>query len=127
MFPSLPLTAPHLKESAYVNRMFEDPIALQALKERWNAVYPRISGSINGFIDQTKMQINKAQIQNYKRYDFGWAFGRMGWTNTPIDLNPQFDFAGIRVTTSHEAEVDYIKNWLTIRLNFLNSEINALP
>ena len=96
---------------SYYQYLFEDPLFVQALKDRWNLVKPRLD-KIPAFIDQMT-------TYNKLAYDHNVQAGKnpraKRWTYYPPD-----NF------TSWSEAVQYMKDFYTERLAWLDENINAL-
>ena len=96
---------------SYYQYMFEDEHFVTALKERWNLVKPRLD-KIPAFIDKM-VEYNKPAFDH--NVDGGKNPRATQWYNYPPD---QF--------TSWSEAVDYMKDFYTRRLAWLDVNINAL-
>lgn len=99
------------KRKTYYQYMFEDPQFVQALKDRWNVVKPRLD-KIPAFID-------KMAGYNKPAYDHNASAGfnprGTRWYNNPPDAFENWSDA-----------VDWLKDWYSTRLEWLDQNINAL-
>ena len=98
-------------QKSYYQYLFEDPLFVAALKERWNLVKPRLD-MIPDFID-------KMAEYNKLAYDHNVTAGKnpraARWAYNPPD-----NF------TSWSEAVAYMKDFYTQRLAWLDTEINKL-
>ncbi len=98
-------------QKSYYQYLFEDPLFVAALKERWNLVKPRLD-MIPDFID-------KMAEYNKPAYDHNVTAGKnpraARWAYNPPD-----NF------TSWSEAVAYMKDFYTQRLSWLDTEINKL-
>jgi len=98
-------------QKSYYQYLFEDPLFVAALKERWNLVKPRLD-MIPDFID-------KMAEYNKPAYDHNVTAGKnpraARWAYNPPD-----NF------TSWSEAVAYMKDFYTQRLAWLDTEINKL-
>ena len=98
-------------QKSYYQYLFEDPLFVAALKERWNLVKPRLD-MIPDFID-------KMTEYNKPAYDHNVTAGKnpraARWAYNPPD-----NF------TSWSEAVAYMKDFYTRRLTWLDTEINKL-
>ena len=98
-------------QKSYYQYLFEDPLFVAALKERWNLVKPRLD-MIPDFID-------KMTEYNKPAYDHNVSAGKnpraARWSYNPPD-----NF------TSWSEAVAYMKDFYTRRLAWLDTEINKL-
>ena len=96
---------------SYYQYLFEDPLFVAALKERWNLVKPRLD-NIPAFID-------KMTEYNKLAYDHNVSGGKNPRANRYYYYPPD-NF------TSWQEAVDYMKDFYTKRLAWLDTAINAL-
>ena len=93
----------------WFNRMLKDPAFATRLKNRWNQLYPQIK-AMTDFIDEQAMILDKAQQENFKVWD----------------IDEVVDWVGVPSEGSYEAEVKFLKNFYSKRVEWLNTEINKL-
>ena len=95
---------------SYYQYLFEDPLFVEDLKTRWNEVKPRLD-MIPAFID-------KMAEYNSLAYDH----------NANQRFNPRarsgYRGSGKKSFTSWQAAVDYMKDFYTKRIQWLDNEIN---
>lgn len=96
---------------SYYQYLFEDPLFVAALKERWNLVKPRLD-NIPAFID-------KMTEYNRLAYDHNVSGGKNPRANRYYYYPPD-NF------TSWQEAVDYMKDFYTRRLAWLDTAINGL-
>ena len=96
---------------SYYQYLFEDPVFVQALKDRWNLVKPRLD-KIPAFID-------KMAEYNTLAYDHNVSGGKNPRANRSYYYPPD------NFTTWSEA-VAYMKDFYTERLAWLDQAINQL-
>ena len=96
---------------SYYQYLFEDPVFVQALKDRWNLVKPRLD-KIPAFID-------RMTEYNALAYDHNAAAGKNPRGSRWND-NPPVNF------TSWSQAVTWMKDFYTQRLAWLDEEINKL-
>jgi len=96
---------------SYYQYLFEDPVFVAALKERWNLVKPRLD-KIPGFID-------KMTEYNKLAYDHNVSGGKNPRA-TRSYYNPPDNFR------NWSEAVTYMKDFYTQRLAWLDTAINAL-
>ena len=99
------------KKDTYYQYMFQDPEFVQELKARWNQVKPRLD-KIPAFIDQMYAYNTLAYAHNSQAGKN--PRGNRGWYYPPDNFNNQ------------KEAVDWLKNWYTQRLAWLDTEINNL-
>jgi hypothetical protein len=99
-----------IKQSLWINRLFEDPAFVQKVKDRWNLLKSTEVNSLFTFVNETSVYLNHSQKENFNKWDVLYNFT---WPN--------------RVAVgSYESEVQYMKEWLSKRINWMDSEINKL-
>ena len=98
-------------QKSYYQYLFEDPVFVQALKDRWNLVKPRLD-KIPAFID-------KMVEYNTLAYDHNVSGGKNPRANRSYYYPPD-NF------TSWSEAVAYMKNFYTERLAWLDQAINSL-
>jgi hypothetical protein len=93
----------------WIIRLFEDPVFVSAVKQRWNEKRGELN-TIFQFIDERAAFLDVAQAQNFRMWDILdiWV-----WPNAVV-------------TGSYAGEIEYLKSWLTERINWLDEAINAL-
>ncbi|MBL7472932.1 CotH kinase family protein [Robertkochia sediminum] len=96
-----------IKDNLWFSRLFEDPYFANAVKERFQ-YYKNNMGYLLGKIDAYANYIDASQTDNYELWG---TLGNYVWPN-PV----WFD--------TYEEEVDHLKNWLTTRMNWLDSEFS---
>ncbi len=93
----------------WVNRMMKDPAFVKKLQERWDTLMPELL-KVADFIDDQAFVLDPAQKRNFKVWD----------------INESVDWVKFPSLGSYEKEVDYLKEFYTERLNWLDKEINKL-
>ena len=93
----------------WFNRMFTDPAFVKRVQDRWNELYPQFVALV-GFIDEQAYILDKAQKENFKV----WS------------IHEVVDWVGVPSQGSYEAEVEFLKEFYTERLEWLDKEINKL-
>ena len=94
-----------VKYNPWFSRMFEDPYFENLVSERFNFYYQNLD-NFNTKIDEFSSYLSVSQSYNY---DIWQTLGTYVWPN-PV----WFD--------THQEEVDYVKQWLLARMNWLNQE-----
>ena len=89
--------------------LFNDPAFVQKVQKRWNELMPEFS-KIPDFIDEQALYLDKAQQRNFKVWSI-WE--SVDWVSFPS-------------LGSYEKEVDYLKEFYTERLQWLDRELNKL-
>jgi hypothetical protein len=82
---------------------------VQKVQKRWNELMPEFS-KIPDFIDEQALYLDKAQQRNFKVWSI-WE--SVDWVYFPS-------------LGSYEKEVDYLKEFYTERLQWLDRELNKL-
>jgi hypothetical protein len=102
----------YIRTSIWHSRLFEDPAFGQEFKDRWNYLMD------NGYferalqrIDDTADMIRQSAEMNFARWPI---LGHWVWPNA----------AGYRERYTYQSEVDYLRDWLTHRLHWMDREIN---
>lgn len=91
-------------------RLFNDPKFTQAVKDRWQEVVPGLRTTIMEKIDGAAFQtLHVAQQRNFQRWDI---LNEWVWPNAVV-------------MGSYAGEVDYLKDWLTTRIDWMDSEISS--
>lgn len=94
-----------IRDNPWYQRLFEDPNFENQVKDRFMYFYNN-SEIIFNKIDDYEVYLERAQEENYLR----WAtLGTYVWPN-PV----YFD--------THSEEIDHLKSWLTLRMNWLNNQ-----
>jgi len=90
----------------WMKRLMEDEIFQNKLKIRWIEIRNGAFSNLNimEFIDQTVLRIEEVRIRNFTRWPI---IGQYVWPNY---------FVG----ATYEAEVDYLKNWILGRLDWMD-------
>ena len=93
----------------WFNRMFTDPAFVKRVQNRWNELYPQFM-ALTDFIDEQAYILDKAQKENFKV----WS------------IHEVVDWVGVPSQGSYEAEVKFLKDFYTERLEWLDTAINKL-
>lgn len=109
--PSMyPVEGWYMRNTAWYTRLFEDPAFVNELKERYSYFYDKkndILMDINNHVEYLK----KAVYENNSRWETLYS--------TTISFN-------YNVWGSYVNEVQYLKDWLSQRMDWLYTEINKL-
>ena len=89
--------------------LFKDPAFVDKVKNRWNELMPEFE-RIPEFIDDQTLTLAKAQVRNFQVWSI-WE--SVDWVYFPS-------------LGSYEKEVDYLKEFYTKRLQWLDRELNKL-
>lgn len=97
-------------KSPWFSKLFLDPVFEQRVKQRWNNLKSKHVdlSSLLLFIDQKSKSLELTQDNNFKV-----------WPIMDIYVWPNAVVAG-----SYQGEVDYLKTWLTLRMNWIDSHLN---
>jgi hypothetical protein len=98
-----------VKYHEWINRMFEDPIFVSRVKERFD-YFKNNEDYLLDFIDKSASDLKLAQNKNDERWN---VFGNWIWPNAVV-----FD--------THQEEVDYLKNWLIQRMDWLDNQYKSM-
>ena len=90
-------------------RLFSDPAFIKAVQARWNELMPELE-KIPEFIDDQAFRLEPARRRNFEKWD----------------INESVDWVKFPSRGSYEAELDYLKLFYTLRLEWLNTYINQL-
>jgi hypothetical protein len=95
-------------QSEWFRHLFKDPVFAAKVRSRWKSLKSGQIDTIFQYIDQTKKLLNGSEQQNFTRW--------------PI-LN-EYVWPNAVVTGSYPKEVDYLKNWLKTRINWMDQQYN---
>ena len=98
-----------IRRNKWFPHLFNDPAFVQKVQKRWNELMPEFS-KIPDFIDEQALYLDKAQQRNFKVWSI-WE--SVDWVSFPS-------------LGSYEKEVDYLKEFYTERLQWLDRELNKL-
>ena len=89
--------------------LVRDPAFSDSMRVRWRELRrgPFHTDSLTAFVAETAAQLEEAQARNFQRWP---VLGRYVWPNA---------FVG----DTHEDEVDYLTDWLTARLAWMDDEL----
>jgi hypothetical protein len=91
----------------WIYRLFEDPAFVTQVKERWNNKYAELL-TVPSFIDQRAAELNTAQSLNFQKWKvFSTTF-----------------YGSAAQPGTYAGHITNIKNFLSGRLTWLNTEIN---
>ena len=95
-----------IKYNPWISRMFEDPYFENLVRDRFDFYYQNLD-NFNNTIDDFSSYLSVSQSYND---DIWQTLGTYVWPN-PV----WFD--------THQEEVNYVKQWLAARMNWLNQEL----
>ena len=93
----------------WFQKLFADPAFVAAVQKRWNELLPELE-KIPEFIDEQAFIIEPARERNFEVWDINES---VFWVYFPS-------------LGSYEAELDYLKEFYTDRLQWLTTELNKL-
>ncbi len=96
-------------EAGWFHRLFEDPAFVDAVQKRWNELMPEFE-KIPDFIDDQAFRLEAARKRNFER----WS------------INESVDWVKFPSLGSYEKELQYLKDFYTARLEWLDTELNKL-
>ncbi len=103
----LMLTEAH-EPRAWMNQLMNDPEFKKLVRNRWNEVKEKVQ-SIPEYVDEKAEQIKYSQIPNFQRWDILGTNINQSW------------YTG----ETHQDYVDFIRNYLTVRIDWLDGVING--
>lgn len=94
-------------------RLRQDSVFLQQVRTRWQQLRsaPFTNGEINGLIDSLANVLAESQVRNFQQWPI---LGTYVWPNAYVG-------------NTYQQEVDYLKNWLTNRLAWMDEAIGQFP
>lgn len=92
----------------WVNRLMQDKAVRNAIRERWNMVKTNVN-SIPSYVDQLAAQLAYSQKKNFQTWNI---------LNELVYLN-------IQAAGSYDGEVAYLKDYLTRRIAWLDTQFNS--
>lgn len=98
-----------IKRDRWYPHLFNDPAFVDRLQKRWNELKPQLE-TIPDFIDMQVLYLDKAKDRNFER----WS------------IHESVDWVMFPSLGSYEKEVDYLKEFYTERLKWLDTELNRL-
>lgn len=104
----------YIKNAVWISRFFEDPAFVQKVKQRWGQIKQQQIPDLFNRIDQTKSQLQASQQTNFSRWPI---LGTYVWPNA----------SGWDQRMTYDSEVQYMKDWLQQRINWLDQAFNELP
>ena len=99
----------HVKNTLWYSRLFEDPAFLARVKERFNEIYAERQ-KILDYIDLKAMFLSGKVVEDNR------LWGTISNGDSDVSV----------VKTEYNNYVSDLKNWITDRLAWLNTNINAL-
>ena len=99
----------YIKEGAWFDRLFQDPLFNDKLKTRWNEIKNEEIFTLIDYIDQTSQELEFSQENNFAKWEI---LNKHVWPNAVV-------------TGSYNGEVEYLKEWLGKRIKWLDAHINS--
>ncbi len=99
-----------VKNAVWMNRLFDDPVFVQKVKARWNLLKGAQVATLYNFINTTAEELKNSQRENFNKWELLYNYT---WPNT-VSLG------------SYDSEVQYMKDWLSKRIKWMDTEINKL-
>jgi len=99
----------YIKNSKWISRLFDDPAFDAQVKSRWNEKKTEVDGILQ-FIDNRALSISNAVYYNFRRWP----------------ILDQYVEPNAVVTGSYSGEINYLKEYLTSRISWLDKAINNL-
>lgn len=97
------------KGTGWYPTLFRDPVFVEAVKQRWNEVYPRLR-EIPDYIDSMASFVRPAAERNFRRWPI---LGKYVWPN-------------VKWPATYDEEVACLKEFYSSRLEWLNENLAAL-
>lgn len=96
-------------------KLFFEPVFKNQLVGRWNALRENVlkTSKLLAYIDSTAAVLNEAQARNFQKYPI---LGKEIWRSTP----------GFDQRTTYQLEVNYLKTFLTNRLQWMDETIGTV-
>jgi len=101
----------YARKSAWFTRLFEDGRFAAEFRTRWNEVKADLLGKTFDRIDETAKLLEKSQQMNFAKWRI---LGVYVWPNA----------GNVQERATYASEVEYLKNWLTERIEWMDQEIN---
>lgn len=96
--------------SSYMARLFTDPVFLAHVQARWTYLSSLLRPALMQHIEASAVSLDEAQQRNFERWPI---------LDTVVWPNPH-------ALGSYSAEVDYLKDWLTSRGDWLDGQLPLL-
>lgn len=94
------------------DRFIEDPYFVTVLKHRWEKLRKDVisKNTIDGFIDSCQLVLKEPQERNFEKFNI---LNTYVWPNNYVG-------------GTYDNEVSYLKNWISDRIDWLDSEMDAI-
>lgn len=99
--------------SIWIHQMFFDAGFVNNVKNKWNSTREPLYASINTWIPEEALSLQKAAYVNFSRWEI---LGKYVWPNP----------SGYYIRTTYQSEIDYLTDWLNDRYSYLNTSLNEL-
>jgi hypothetical protein len=100
-----------VREGPWMSRLFEDPAFQARVEARWQELKAGQIDTIFAFIDQNAAALDQSQKNNFQRWPI---------LNVYVWPNPV-------ITGSYQGEVNQLKQWLTTRIAWMDSQLAPQP
>jgi hypothetical protein len=100
-----------VREGPWMSRLFEDPAFVARVEARWQELKAGQIDTIFTFIDQNAAALDQSQKNNFQRWPI---------LNVYVWPNPV-------ITGSYDGEVNQLKQWLTTRIQWMDSQLVPQP
>jgi len=101
----------YVRNSEWFRRLFEDERFVAEFTARWNDVKDNLLGKTFDRINETAKLIDKSQAMNFAKWRI---LGVYVWPNA----------GDVQSRTTYASEIEYLKEWLTARIEWMDKEIN---
>ena len=101
----------YVRNASWFTRLFEDEKFANEFKERWNYVKSNCFDSLFKRIDSTAALLERSQTMNFGKWQI---LGVYVWPNA----------GDVTSRKTYQSEIDYLKEWLTSRIEWMDAEIN---
>jgi spore coat protein CotH len=95
-----------VKQASWMTRLFQDPVFASKVKARWNALRQNAIPALYPFINETSTYLKYSQRENFKKWD---VLYNQTWPNAVV-------------LGTYDNEVQYLKDWLTKRINWMDKQ-----
>lgn len=99
--------------ATWFSKLFEDEAFVNLVKRRWNILKSNLVNSLT-YLNLISEELTTSAEYNFLRWDI---LGKNAY-----GFNP----AGYRERLTYQSEIDWMKNWLSRRIVWLDTNINAL-
>jgi hypothetical protein len=97
-----------VRRALWIERLLEDPGFQARLQARWNELKADQFDTILDYIDESVPLLEQAQANNFQRWPI---LDQWVWPNAVV-------------TGSYEGEVQYLKDWLRARIDWMDAQFN---